>query len=79
MSKNSVHYIVSSALDQRDVKQLKRRLDTLPGVLSVSVGGEENRIAVDYDNTGSSAQSIGDALRGMGYEIVMQRRERHTM
>ena len=51
--------------DRHDVKLLKRELDTLPGVTSVSVssGGQ---LAVDYDATGVRQADILEKIQALG-------------
>ena len=53
--------------DRHDVKLLKRELDTLPGVTSVSVSGE--RLAVDYDSTGVRQADILEKIQALGYHV----------
>ena len=53
--------------DRNDVKQLKRELDTLPGVTSVSVSG--GRLAVDYDSTGVRREDIRQKVQSLGFGI----------
>lgn len=54
--------------DRHDVKLLKRELDTLPGVTSVSVssGGQ---LAVDYDATGVRQADILEKIQVLGYHV----------
>ena len=54
--------------DRHDVKLLKRELDTLPGVTSVSVspGG---CLAVDYDSTGVRQSEIRQKVQELGYQL----------
>ena len=54
--------------DRHDVKLLKRELDTLPGVTSVSVssGGQ---LAVDYDATGVRQADILEKIHALGYHV----------
>ena len=54
--------------DRHDVKLLKRELDTLPGVTSVSVssGGQ---LAVDYDATGVRQADILEKIQALGYRV----------
>ena len=54
--------------DRHDVKLLKRELDTLPGVTSVSVssGGQ---LAVDYDATGVRQADILEKIQALGYHV----------
>lgn len=53
--------------DRHDVKLLKRELDTLPGVTSVSVRG--GRLAVDYDSTGVRREDIRQKVQSLGFGI----------
>lgn len=55
--------------DRHDVKLLKRELDTLPGVTSVSVssGGQ---LAVDYDATGVRQADILEKIQALGYHEI---------
>ena len=53
--------------DRHDVKLLKRELDTLPGVTSVSVSG--GRLAVDYDSTGVRQEDIRQKVQSLGFGI----------
>ena len=58
--------------DRHDVKLLKRELDTLPGVTSVSVssGGQ---LAVDYDATGVRQADILEKIQALGYHVRQPR------
>ena len=57
--------------DRHDVKLLKRELDTLPGVTSVSVssGGQ---LAVDYDATGVRQADILEKIQALGYHVRLE-------
>lgn len=70
MSKNSVYFTLNSVDGKHDVKQIKRVLDALPGVLSVSVNGNSNQVAVDFDTTGVRSDRIKKQLEQSGYEIL---------
>ena len=71
MSKASVYFTLNSAEGKHDVKEIKRGLDTLPGILSVSTAEGFNRIAVDYDTTAVQNDRIRKQLEKMGYEILI--------
>ena len=68
MAKESAYFTVGGISAKHDVKEIKRGLDTLPGVLSVSVGG--GRVAVDFDTTGTRRDRIGKQLAEMGYPVL---------
>ena len=53
--------------DRHDVKLLKRELDTLPGVTSVSVSS--GQLAVDYDATGVRQADILEKIQALGYHV----------
>ena len=63
----------------RDAEKIKRDLDAIPGVLSVSVSRDCGRVAVDYDTTGPRPDELRDALASCGCGIASERREDHTM
>ena len=54
MSKESAYFKIENLNGQHGSKQIKRELDTLKGVISVSVNTENHRVAVDFDSTGVS-------------------------
>ena len=70
MSKASAYFTLSGMNDKHDIKDIKRELDALQGVLSVSVSSGSNRVAVDFDTTGVQAERIVNRLEEMGYKIV---------
>ena len=51
-SKASAYFTLEEISNKHDVKAIKRELDTLPGVLSVSISDDSKRVAVDFDTTG---------------------------
>lgn len=75
MAKASVYFTLGDFNDKHDVKAIKRELDTLPGVLSVSIGDGSDRVAVDFDTTGVQSDRIGQRLEKMGYQILASKTE----
>lgn len=67
MAHLSTHFSLEQPADSHAVKQLKRELDTLPGVTSVSVSG--NRLAVDYDPSGVRQEDIQQKVQSLGFGI----------
>ena len=63
----SVYFEVKNVQDKHDLKQMKKGLDTLYGVLSVSVNQKAHRVGVDYDTT---EQQIEDYLNDRGYTVT---------
>lgn len=68
MAHLSVHFSLEDAGDRHDAQLLKRELDTLPGVTSVSISGT-GCLAVDYDSTGVRQEQIRQKVRDLGYQI----------
>ena len=68
MAHLSTRFSLEQPAGGHDVKQLKRELDTLPGVTSVSVssGGQ---LAVDYDATGVRQADILEKIQALGYHV----------
>ena len=55
---------------QQKLARIKRELDTLPGVTSVSVSQSDRCVAVDFDPTGVNQEQIGQKLTSLGFEIA---------
>ncbi|MGM9607531.1 MAG: heavy-metal-associated domain-containing protein [Oscillospiraceae bacterium] len=79
MAKASAYFDLGDLPDKHDEKAIKRELDALPGVLSVSVSDSSGRVAVDYDTTGVQAGRIEKQLEKLGYQIVDSQADDHTM
>jgi len=79
LAKESVYYNLSDLSGKHDVKNIKKELDTFPGVLSVSVNEEKNSVAVDFDSTGVSAERITKRLEDLGYTVEDSKVELHIM
>lgn len=67
MAHLSTYFSLEHPANSHDAKELKRELDTLPGVTSVSVSGE--RLAVDYDSTGVRREDIRQKVQSLGFGI----------
>lgn len=79
MPKESVYFTLGHIEGKRGGAQLKRELDSFPGVISVSVDAEKGSLAVDFDNTGVQTEQIVRRLEKLGYEIESQKNEEHLM
>ena len=79
MSKASVYFSVNNPVGKHGTKELKRELNDLRGVLSVSVNDTNDNIAVDFDTTGVKQEQIKTQLEILGYNITQMRFEDHTM
>ncbi len=49
---------------------VKRAVEALAGVRSVSVSLESGEVTVDFDGTAASVDQIADAIMEEGYEVV---------
>ena len=79
MSKASAYYIVNNEIKKQDIKELKKELDTLKGVSSVSINNESHSIAVDFDTTGVNMEQIERKIVAMGFGITDSKFENHIM
>ena len=68
MAHLSTYFSLEDPTGAHDVKRIKRELDGLPGVTSVSVspGG---CLAVDYDSTGVRQSEIRQKVQELGYQL----------
>jgi copper chaperone CopZ len=79
MSKESAYFKINSMHGSHDVKQIKQVLDTLPGILSVSVNLAKSSVAVDFDNTGVMHSQIQNRLNTLGFNLTAEKSENHIM
>lgn len=79
MAKASVYFTLADLDRKHDGKAIKRELDALPGVLSVSISDGFNRIAVDFDTTGVESGCIAKWLEKMGYQVLDCKLDSHIM
>lgn len=79
MSKASVYFTLGDLENKHDSKAIKRELDMLPGVRSVSISDSSNRVAVDFDTTGVQPDQIKKQLEKMGYQILNPKMDDHIM
>lgn len=67
MFEDSAYFALHSVDGRRDVKTLKKALDSLPGILSVSVNAQDNTVSVDYNTNDISRETISQHLSELGY------------
>ncbi|MBC8569395.1 heavy-metal-associated domain-containing protein [Zongyangia hominis] len=70
MPLESAYFIIEEVDDKHDLKDVKRGLDQLHGVTSVSVDLDSHLVAIDYDSSGTSYDGIEHRLNKMGYQIA---------
>lgn len=64
---------------KHQVKKIKQVLDGIPGVISVSVNVQKDRVAVDYDSSGIDVHEIENQFKDMGVDTELVQNEDHTM
>mgnify|MGYP002472264054 FL=1 len=64
----STYFSLENAGDKHDEKLLKRGLDMLPGVTSVSLS-DRGCVAVDYDSAGVRQEQIRQKVQELGYQL----------
>ena len=69
MTRANACFTVGGISGKHNVKEIKRELDTLPGVLSVTVSND-SRVSVDFDTTGVQTGRIEKQLTDMGYQVL---------
>ena len=79
MSKASVYFTLRNVDGKHEVKQIKRELGSIPGVISVSVNDTTERVAVDFDTTGVETERVQNKLEKLGYEVLDSKLENHIM
>ena len=79
MSKASVYFTLNNINGKHNIKSIKKELDTLPGVMSVSISEDSNNVAVDYDTTGIHSDRIEKQLKKIGCNIINCKSENHIM
>lgn len=68
--KESVCFTVGDVGGRHHAKEVKRALDALGGVISVSVSRKSGSIAVDYDATSESCEKLQKKIRNLGYSVL---------
>ncbi len=79
MSKQSAYFRIPELSESHDPKDLKKSIDGIRGVISVSVNSSTNKVAVDYDSTGTSCHGIKERIEKAGYSAQLIANEDHTM
>lgn len=68
MAHLSAYFSLEDAAGKHNAALLKRELDTLPGVTSVSVS-DSGCLAVDYDTSGARQEEILQKVRELGFRL----------
>ena len=79
MAKASAYFDLEGPQDKHEAARIKKQIDSIPGVISVSVNARSGRVAVDYDTTGTGPEQIRSQLSGCGCRIASEHTEGHMM
>lgn len=79
VSKQSAYFKVPGLDGKHQVKKIKQVLDQLPGVLSVSANTADDKVAVDYDSSGTDTNAIQNQFKGIGIEAELIQNQNHIM
>lgn len=80
MSKQSAYFNIPDGLNGNHSKdEIKSSVASIRGVISVSVNASANKVAVDYDSTGTSCDAIKDKIEKTGYSAQIINNENHIM
>ncbi len=77
MSKASAYYTLNGISGKHDIKEIKRELSAIHGVMSVSVSGQN--VAVDFDTSGTDCERIRRTIAKLGYEVSDNGFQNHIM
>ena len=79
MSKQSAYFTVPGLNGRHAVQMIKQVLSGIDGVLSVSADVKGDKVAVDYDSTGTDAHEIESRFRDIGVGAQLVQNQDHTM
>ncbi len=79
MSKASVYFSLGVGHQKSEIGHIRRALQQIPGVNSVSFSRNDGRLAVDYDNHGADVDRIESKMKEMGYTAKAEQQVTHTM
>jgi copper chaperone CopZ len=79
MSKQSAYFRVPDLSQSHDPKELKKAVDSIRGVISVSVNASTNKVSVDYDSTGTTCDAIKSTIEKSGFEAQLLKNQDLTM
>ncbi|MEM5768321.1 MAG: heavy metal-associated domain-containing protein [Bacillota bacterium] len=70
MALKSAYFQSLNSVGKHDTKKIKKLLDTLPGVTSVSVNEKVGNITVDYDSSAIHPDQITEKLSPLGLSLT---------
>jgi copper chaperone CopZ len=79
MSKQSAYFRVPNLGGEHGSKTIKHNLDGIHGVISVSVNLTSNKVAVDFDSTGTNCEKLKEEIEKSGFETQLIAEQEHIM
>ena len=79
MAKESIYFELPDMGISQDTKVLKRAINSLHGVISVSVNSHDKKVAVDFDSTGTNGEKITDKIKELGFTPHITDIQEHIM
>ena len=79
LSKHSAYFRIPNLGGDHGSKTIKQNLDSIHGVISVSVNLTSNKVAVDYDSTGTNSEKLKEEIQKSGFEAQLIADDNHVM
>ena len=79
MPKESIYYLLPEMSGSHGPKDIKKTVGAIKGVISVSVNSGEKKVAVDFDNSGTSGEEITRLIAEKGFSPQILGNEEHVM
>jgi copper chaperone CopZ len=70
LSNNSIYFAIGNVNGKHGLKKIKKEINTLPGIESVSVNLKNNRVSVDYNTEDIDPTTIEHKLNDIGCTII---------
>jgi Copper chaperone len=79
MAKKSIYFELPDLGVKHDMKVLKKGIDAIHGVVSVSVNTHDKKVAIDYDSTGTDGEKITEKIKELGFTPHITDTQEHIM
>ena len=79
MPKESIYFLLPEMSESHDPKKIKKAVNDLRGIISVSVNTKNKRVAVDYDNSGTYGEEITKRITAIGFSPQVLDKQEHIM
>jgi len=79
MPKESICFLLPEMSESHDPKKIKKAVNGLRGIISVSVNSKSKKVAVDYDNSGTYGEEITNRITEIGFSPQIIDEQEHIM